>query len=427
MKAAAPNAGVTKHHGGHGQRVSRIVFTLNNYTKEEYEWFTSWTRPKWMIVGKEVGENGTPHLQGAAVLGGQMAFSTLKQLEGFKRAHIEPMHGTPLDSAVYCAKEDKYAYEHGELPKEGKRSDVQRCVERIKEGSTIRELAQDVETAAVVVRYYKGLTIVRSLNTPERDATYPPKVFWLHGPTGVGKTRLAHELGQILAPRDVWISNGDLEWHDGYDGQRCVILDELRAKNCKFVWLLRLLDRYPLNAPVKGAFVNWNPEFIFITSSHSPDECFATRKLHKPEDMEQLNRRITGGTYELSTGGTLSGFTTRLAELQRRIVVMLKEEKAVYSMKIVELEQPPKKKQKTGHGREALLNLRHPSCRLVEEYDERTELFNNNQPKPPHATFKPPRKCIDLTVEEDRWEAVREEDEEDEEMTWTSCSSTEEF
>lgn len=49
-----------------GQRVSRVVFTLNNWTDEEYSYLTKEFAPKcrWMVIGKEIGENGTKHLQG---------------------------------------------------------------------------------------------------------------------------------------------------------------------------------------------------------------------------------------------------------------------------------------------------------------------------------------------------------------------------
>lgn len=44
------------------------VFTLNNYTEEEetlalaLPW--GWHEPSYGVIGKEVGESGTPHFQG---------------------------------------------------------------------------------------------------------------------------------------------------------------------------------------------------------------------------------------------------------------------------------------------------------------------------------------------------------------------------
>jgi len=49
-----------------GQRISRAVFTLNNWTEEELKYLKEEFAPQttWMVIGKEEGEEGTPHLQG---------------------------------------------------------------------------------------------------------------------------------------------------------------------------------------------------------------------------------------------------------------------------------------------------------------------------------------------------------------------------
>lgn len=287
------------------QRLRRFVFTLNNWTPEEYEYIVVDFAPttQWMIVAQELGANGTPHLQGACVLGFQMAFSNLKTTPGFERAHVEPMHGTPQDSRAYCSKQDPEPFEHGELPKQGKRSDLENASEKILNGATLRELAHD-GNATMIVKYFKGLTTLRSLVRPPRNG--PPTVFWLHGPTGTGKTRTAMECGRLLSQGvdDIWVSSGTLRWFDGYDGQRVAVFDDFRSKHVSsFAFLLRLLDRYPTNVEIKGGFVNWTPDVIFITSSKHPDQTFETRKNFIPEDLAQLHRRLTR-IIEFSDVGT---------------------------------------------------------------------------------------------------------------------------
>lgn len=170
-------------------RLRRFVFTLNNWTQAEYDSLTVEFAPTttWMIIGKETGENGTPHLQGACILGTQCSFSKLKTWIGLKRAHIESMRGSPEDSRAYCTKEDLAAFECGTLPSPGKRNDLRQAIGRVLGGESVRNLARDEDGAVAVAKFYKGLTVVRSLNIPQR--TEPPKVFWFWGPTGVGKTR----------------------------------------------------------------------------------------------------------------------------------------------------------------------------------------------------------------------------------------------
>jgi len=208
------------------------------------------------------------------------------------------MRGTPQDSFNYCSKEDPTPFVHGELPNPGKRNDLRMATDRILAGASVRELARDPEAATCVVKFHKGLTVLRSLNTPKR--TEAPVVIWLHGATGLHKTRCARKSGRAMAralgrnEEDMWMSSGGLRWFDGYDGQSVVILDDLRAKHvASFAFFLRLLDRYPVDVEFKGGFVAWVPRVIFITCPYGPDECFATRATHVPEDMAQLHRRIS--------------------------------------------------------------------------------------------------------------------------------------
>lgn len=307
-----------------GQRLSRFVFTLNNYTQEETDFLKAFPCT-WMIFGKETGENGTPHLQGACILASRTAFSTLKTLTGFRRAHLETMRGKPEDSRVYCSKQDLQPFESGSLPSPGKRTDIHVAAERILAGATLKELAMDAEVGAVaIVKFHKGLTILRSLSRPDR--TDFPTIFWLFGPTGIGKTKCCFLSGCKLAPGgadDVWISSGGLRWFDGYDGQSVVIFDDFRAKHVtSFAFLLRILDRYPVSVEFKGGFVKLNPSLIFITCPYDPDECFKTRKEHVPEDILQLKRRINesgGAIIHLkagltSTDGTCEFIEERVAE-----------------------------------------------------------------------------------------------------------------
>lgn len=80
-------------------------------------------------------------------------------------------------------------------------------------------------------------------------------------------------------------------WFDGYVGQTRVIFDDFRPWWCEFSWLLRLLDRYPIQVPVKGGFVNFIPEEIIITTNKSPEDAFGMYRSN--EDLQQLRRRLT--------------------------------------------------------------------------------------------------------------------------------------
>lgn len=286
-----------------GDRLSRFVFTLNNPTEEEYTTLmeTLPAKARWMVMAKEHEAEGTPHLQGAVCLKVQTAWSAIKKWPGFTRVHFETMRGSPEQSLTYCSKEDKAPFIHGDLPKQGKRTDVANAVARIQQGQSVKDLAKDEEGGIAVVKFHKGLTVLRSLLTPVR--TEPPRVIWIHGPTGTGKTRCALGSGAILAeqlgfPADsVWLSSGSFRWFNGYDGQCVAVLDDFRAKQLTgaggFPFFLRLLDRYPMDVEFKGGFVAWVPRVIFVTCPYSPAVAFSKRQEHIPEDIAQLDRRIT--------------------------------------------------------------------------------------------------------------------------------------
>ena len=273
-----------------GSRLRRFVFTLNNYTQKEYEDIIQ-LKCRWLIVAKEIGEHGTPHLQGACVIGRQVAFSTIKKWPGFARCHVEQMHGTPEDSLRYCSKQDRDAFQSGTIPSPGKRTDLMDVVDKMREGKTVRDLVLEEETkySTAVIKYYKGLMVLQSLLRQDRE--HPPVVIWIHGASGIGKTRAAIEFGHELAgPYGVWISSGSLRWFQGYMGQPVALFDDLRTKHAEFSMLLRLLDRYPLEVEIKGASVKWTPRVILVTAPKDPQAMWSLRT---DEDKTQLSRRIS--------------------------------------------------------------------------------------------------------------------------------------
>lgn len=233
---------------------------------------------------------------GAMCLGNTVAFKTVKTWLPFKRAHIEPMRGSPLDSKRYCSKEDPAPFEFGTCPTKGNNL-LEIAVAAVRAGSSLRKLANedDIKARAVVV-HGRGLSTLSNLTTPSRDPGRPPAIYWFHGSTGTGKTRCAFELGRLYVGGNdddlCIIASPTLQWFEPYDKQRVAIFDDFRAKGVSFNFLLRVLDRYPLLVPIKGGYTSWIPEVIFITTPRAPSDTFEVRSQHKPEDVQQLLRRL---------------------------------------------------------------------------------------------------------------------------------------
>lgn len=273
------------------QKSKYWCFTLNNYSDLEYGQIAAIFSDEskevnYLIVGKEVGETGTAHLQG------YIEFSTRIRLPAVKervcqRAHFERRRGSPTEAADYC-KKDKDFIEYGTLSRgKGARVDLDAIRVAISEGAEEKEISDQYFPTWCV--YRRSFDRYRELcNEPRFRSEL--KVYVLWGDAGVGKTRFATEYARRRGKR-FWISSvPDLQWFDGYAQQEVVILDDYRG-DAPIALLLRLLDIYELRVPVKGGFVAWNPAEIWLTSNKEPGEW------HPSVDFHPLRRRLTRIVY----------------------------------------------------------------------------------------------------------------------------------
>lgn len=254
-------------------------FTVNNYTDANQASLRA-TECRYIIFGREVGESGTPHLQGYVEFANALTLAGAKRRLGIDAAHLEPRRGTPIEAATYCRKDGDFE-ERGELPNEsGRRRNYEQFT------SAVTDLTQPMESVASefpgeFMRYHRGATELRArLSAIPRS--FKTTVIWLWGPTGVGKSRMAQE----LYPGAYWKPPG--KWWDGYVGQPTVVLDDLRGRDFEFNYLLRLLDRYPLRVEYKGGSAEFAPKTIFITSCTAPNASYS----NDSEDLAQLQRRV---------------------------------------------------------------------------------------------------------------------------------------
>lgn len=259
-----------------------ICFTINNYTTLDVINCKALFREKgkYMIIGYEVGESGTPHIQGYTEFKGQQTFEKIKHY--LSRAHIESRRGTPQEASDYCKKEGNFE-EMGEISKQGQRTDLQVVASMVKEGATIQQVAQ--EYPETYIKYCKGVSALRNVLSQPRDEE--PYVLWMYGPTGTGKTK--HFFDRYTTSTYVWTSLMG-EWFDGYDGQQYVLFDDFRGE-ISFGKLLVLLDRYECRVQIKGGTVQFKPSYIMITSPYSPYDLYG-QCTNIVDRIDQLIRRI---------------------------------------------------------------------------------------------------------------------------------------
>lgn len=268
---------------GQGRQSKYWTGVLNNYTEEELNSLTQLDCPE-LLIARETGKEGTPHLHLYLKLHKRQHLSYLKKLA--ERAHWEVVRSRPA-AIEYCEKDGdvvvKRLLTKPERPTLGAAIDCMRS-------AGLAGVARDYPDQFVL--HHRGLQALQYAlagTEPKRV----PQVTWIYGPTGSGKTRLAYEgLSQdniyiLTAPN----TRGGALWFDGYLNQDRVILDDFRPWWCKFDFLLRLLDRYPISVQVKGGFVRFNPAEIVITTPLSIEETF-TGEYRTEEDLRQIKRRV---------------------------------------------------------------------------------------------------------------------------------------
>lgn len=83
----------------------KLCFTLNNYTEYENTTLVDLCKNRGYLfcIGKEIGENLTPHLQGYIEFKSPKTWATIKNM--LPRAHIERAKGTRKQNIAYCTKD----------------------------------------------------------------------------------------------------------------------------------------------------------------------------------------------------------------------------------------------------------------------------------------------------------------------------------
>jgi len=81
-------------------------FTLNNYTEQETKYLKEILGSNGsFILGYEIGESGTPHIQGYVKFHNKCR--PMEKIEN-KRIHWEKCKGTELQNIEYCTKDKKF-------------------------------------------------------------------------------------------------------------------------------------------------------------------------------------------------------------------------------------------------------------------------------------------------------------------------------
>lgn len=256
---------------------------LKHFPQAVYEiWCKDTTKPE---KGSKLHYHQVIHFKNA------VSFNTIKK--EYPTAHIQK----PIKDLFACI---NYIKEN----KNGRKYDVESIGEEPNDNrfKTIKEVKQMTpsERENLGINY---INVVEKINREQKDKNdffnmlaeieadelKAPKIIYITGGTGKGKTYTAYktalknykkeEIGKLTLKNDFFdVINEDA---------KCFVIEEFRPSQIKASDFLQLTDKYGYRANIKGGFVSLRPEMIIICSIIEPE------RIYKEEINQQFIRRIT--------------------------------------------------------------------------------------------------------------------------------------
>ena len=237
------------------------MITLNNPTEEEKRSMKAFECNR-RVIGEEVGEQGTPHLQCVYVFKKAMTFKGLKKL--MPRANLQKCKSL-THAWNYCIKEGNFDIVDNRT--QGKRNDLEQFAEKIKAGQTDKELATAHPVA--YMKFHKGKDALRAALNTKPPRTEMTSCVYVWGPSGYGKsTVVKNEEG--ITPES-FIEYDGKYWSD-YHGTDAVVLDDIDLHDIKRSMFLKMINHVPWKVRVLGAYKEWTTQLVVIIANTPPNE-----------------------------------------------------------------------------------------------------------------------------------------------------------
>jgi len=278
-------------------------FTINNPEPWHLEAIETmdWA---YLVYQVEVGESGTPHIQGFVQLRDKQRKTAIlnhisEHGDPDLGGHWEKRRGTPSEAAHYCMKpvpdcdckhckdlerfDDFVEQGHLSLGDASQRlAEVARIIKSKGLHHTIDRFPE------VYLQYHNGMkALAKHFTVPETRDTVVT-VVW--GASGKGKTFYARQAPApyLLAPP----GRGQTDFFGDYrpDVHQTIVVDDYYG-NWKFTTFLRVCDVHPTEVQTKGGFEQCLARHIVFTSNVPPHEWYPN-VLADPRRAESFHRRI---------------------------------------------------------------------------------------------------------------------------------------
>lgn len=162
----------------------------------------------------------------------------------------------------------------------------------------------DAIPANMLVPHYRNFVSIK--NDALQARSFPNgtdirrRFVWLVSAPGTGKSALAREIADgIVGKTDACYNKiSNTKWWDGYSGERFTLIDDFApgfptdVKQAMKIWC----DRYAFRGEPKGGSMLIRPDFIFVTSNYTIQQCFGKvvddLYEHTPDSLA-MERRFT--------------------------------------------------------------------------------------------------------------------------------------
>ncbi len=263
-------------------------WTLSNYSETETELLKGLiNKPavRYIVWGLELAPStGTPHYQGYIELSKSTDMNPVRLLLG-GRAHVEPRKGSAPQASDYCKKvnqdpevpPNEIVFEYGVMSKgQGSRTDLLAVQSMLDAGDGMLAVAQ--AHFGTFLRYNRGMMMYQAMLPG--SARMNPKLMWLYGTTGSGKSRAISGLLESAnrESADAYMLNSGTysnTWWNGYTDQSVVVMDDIRGCWFPHHVLLRILDKVSYRVPIHGGNVQLVASHFIFTSNKHPSELYA--------------------------------------------------------------------------------------------------------------------------------------------------------
>ncbi len=224
---------------------------------------------------------------------------------------VELKKGTWNDAREYILKQDhtkiegRVPIEVGILPREYKKKEKGGGDNKREEALDVAEIVKEQgllglveEKPEMILLYPNGCKTIKELVSKRSEKrTVKSTIIW--GKAGSGKSTWAvQEARKRWGEEDIYYftkvgGSRDTIWFNGYQGQKCIILDDISGRTLQFEYILKITGNDPLDIETKGGREAAQWEEVIMTSNYNPVQWYSKVWEENPESREAFFRRIT--------------------------------------------------------------------------------------------------------------------------------------